>query len=149
MSTKEEHTGASYELIYWPNIPGRGEFVRLALEATGTPYKDICNQQEDGIQELIGLTSPTNSSGYPLFAPPILRVTGTGKYHVGENGDDPLIIHQTPNILIYLAGKIGLEGGDRDANQVIARQIMLTAFDLNNEAHDTHHPVTVMEVGFS
>ncbi|MDH4022417.1 MAG: glutathione S-transferase, partial [Gammaproteobacteria bacterium] len=23
-----------YELYYWPSIPGRGEFVRLALEDT-------------------------------------------------------------------------------------------------------------------
>ncbi|MEY2689572.1 MAG: hypothetical protein RL375_3771, partial [Pseudomonadota bacterium] len=28
---------SSYELHYWPTIQGRGEFVRLALEATGTP----------------------------------------------------------------------------------------------------------------
>jgi glutathione S-transferase len=25
----------AYELHYWPGIPGRGEFVRLALEAAG------------------------------------------------------------------------------------------------------------------
>ncbi len=26
-----------YELYYWPNIPGRGEFVRLVLEAAAVP----------------------------------------------------------------------------------------------------------------
>ena len=25
----------AYELFYWPGIQGRGEFVRLALEAAG------------------------------------------------------------------------------------------------------------------
>jgi hypothetical protein len=27
-----------YELYYWPGIQGRGEFVRLALEAAGAAY---------------------------------------------------------------------------------------------------------------
>ena len=31
----------TYELHYWPNIPGRGEFVRLALEAAGADYVDV------------------------------------------------------------------------------------------------------------
>jgi glutathione S-transferase len=26
-----------YELWYWPSIPGRGEFVRLALEPAASP----------------------------------------------------------------------------------------------------------------
>ncbi|PKD78697.1 glutathione S-transferase, partial [Escherichia coli] len=28
----------TYDLWYWDGIPGRGEFVRLALEAGGIPY---------------------------------------------------------------------------------------------------------------
>jgi glutathione S-transferase len=32
---------ATYELYYWPSIQGRGEFVRLALEAAGAPYVDV------------------------------------------------------------------------------------------------------------
>jgi glutathione S-transferase len=31
----------AYELHYWPTIQGRGEFVRLALEAAGAPYVDV------------------------------------------------------------------------------------------------------------
>ena len=31
----------AYELYYWPGIQGRGEFVRLALEETGTEYHDV------------------------------------------------------------------------------------------------------------
>ena len=31
----------TYELYYWPGIPGRGEFVRLALEDAGADYIDV------------------------------------------------------------------------------------------------------------
>ena len=31
----------SYELYYWPEIQGRGEFVRLALEEAGADYVDV------------------------------------------------------------------------------------------------------------
>lgn len=34
-------TRPEYELIYWPGIQGRGEFVRLAFEDTGVPYDDV------------------------------------------------------------------------------------------------------------
>ncbi|MGJ3628656.1 hypothetical protein AB5I41_20255 [Sphingomonas sp. MMS24-JH45] len=30
----------SYKLWYWPGIQGRGEFVRLPLEAAGMDYED-------------------------------------------------------------------------------------------------------------
>ena len=33
-----------YELYYWPTIPGRGEFVRLALEYGGADYVDIARE---------------------------------------------------------------------------------------------------------
>ena len=33
-----------YELYYWPNIPGRGEFVRLVLEEAGAPYVDVARR---------------------------------------------------------------------------------------------------------
>src|SRR5688572_13569376 len=33
-----------YELHYWPSIQGRGEFVRLALEDAGAPYRDVCRE---------------------------------------------------------------------------------------------------------
>ena len=31
----------TYDLYYWPGIQGRGEFVRLALEAAGADYRDV------------------------------------------------------------------------------------------------------------
>ena len=30
----------AYEFFYWPEIQGRGEFVRLALEEAGAAYID-------------------------------------------------------------------------------------------------------------
>jgi glutathione S-transferase len=67
-----------YELHYWPGIQGRGEFVRLALEDAGAPYR---NQSPE--------------TGSPAFAPPYLKA---GK----------LIIPQTANILLYLGPRLGL-----------------------------------------
>lgn len=47
-STKPIHTLPHYELLYHPGIPGRGEFIRLALEATHTPYTDVANASDEG-----------------------------------------------------------------------------------------------------
>lgn len=46
-SNKKARTHPSYELIYWPGIPGRGEFIRLAFEAAGVSYKDVTNEAKD------------------------------------------------------------------------------------------------------
>ena len=45
----------TYELHYWPTIQGRGEFVRLALEAAGASYVDVARGAEDAGQ---GLPAP-------------------------------------------------------------------------------------------
>ena len=71
----------------------------------------------------------------PHLAPPILEVNGS-------------FISQTSNILNYLAPILGLDGteGLTDPEQIALRrahvnQLVLTALDLNNQVHDTHHPV--------
>ena len=33
-----------YELYYWPQIQGRGEFVRLALEEADADYVDVARK---------------------------------------------------------------------------------------------------------
>ena len=39
----------TYQLHYWPTIQGRGEFVRLALEAAGADYVDVARgDPQDG-----------------------------------------------------------------------------------------------------
>ena len=37
-----------YELYYWPEIQGRGEFVRLALEEGGADYVDVARRGKRG-----------------------------------------------------------------------------------------------------
>lgn len=89
-----------YELLYWPGIPGRGEFIRLAFEATGTPYDDVGNQAEDGIQQILALKDENAThdadGNPPALAPPALRIHGEGK------GGKPLVLSQTSAILVSI-----------------------------------------------
>jgi len=134
-SASKRQKTSPYELFYWPGIPGRGEHVRLCFEETGTPYEDICNADQAGMKELTFLISDENIGDKinpPPLAPPVL-----------VHGD--LTISQTPNILLYLAPKLGLAGPEGDENAIYhINQLALTALDgLSNEAHDTHHPISL------
>ena len=120
-----------YALYYWPEIQGRGEFVRLALEAAGAPYVDV------------GRLPVARGGGYPAlfralkgalgprvpFAPPVLR---SGR----------VVVAQTAAILRFLGPRLGLVPKDAEA-QLWADQLQLTLADLVAEAHETHHPVAV------
>ena len=59
---------APYKLWYWPGIQGRGEFVRLALEAASVPYLDCA--REEGVDALI--KDMKNRAPFEPFAPPYL-----------------------------------------------------------------------------
>ncbi|KAE8313987.1 glutathione S-transferase [Aspergillus transmontanensis] len=124
-----QRSNGPYRLIYWPTIPGRGEFIRLALEEAGADYTDTAHE-ENGVKTVLSLIDKNfegDQSGPPPFAPPIL-----------EHGD--LRISQTPNILLYLAPRLGLVP-DGDAIYQV-NSLALTALDgLSNEPHDTHHPI--------
>lgn len=141
MASKKQRTLPAFELLYHPTIPGRGEYIRLLLEATGTPYSDIANEKKDGYNAVLAAMdqdATDDGHGNPVaFAPPMLRVPGAGK-----DGKSSLLIHQTPTILAYLGPLIGMAGeGEVDALHV--SQIAHTALDLSNEVHDTHHPIAV------
>jgi glutathione S-transferase len=119
-----------YQLYYWPEAQGRGEFVRLALECAGADYIDVARGQGDknGVEALMrGL----NDAGavHPPFAPPYLK---HGK----------LVVAQTAAILLYLGPRLDLVPED-EANRLWTHQIQLTIGDLVAEAHDTHHPVGI------
>ncbi len=120
-------TDLSYELYYWPSIQGRGEFVRLALEAASAPYLDIA--RDSGGVALLEMLLRGTGPGVLPFAPPFL-VTGE------------LVIAQTANILQYLAPRHDLVPDD-EASRIGANQLMLSIADLVNEVHDTHHPVAM------
>ena len=117
-----------YELYYWPGIPGRGEFVRLALEEAGAPYLEMARLPASRGGGVPAMMKAMHGAG-PLepFAPPFLKA---GK----------LWIAQTANILLFLGPRLGLLPRG-EASAFKANQIQLTLSDLVAEAHDTHHPV--------
>ncbi|HEV2610296.1 MAG TPA: glutathione S-transferase family protein [Noviherbaspirillum sp.] len=118
-----------YELYYWPNIQGRGEFVRLALEEADADYVDVARRAESsgmGMPALMRFMEEADVVHVP-FAPPYLKA-----------GD--LIIGQTANILLFLGTRHGLAPDD-EAGRLWTHQLQLTIADLVTEAHDTHHPV--------
>ncbi len=114
-----------YELHYWSSIPGRGEFVRLALEEAGAPYVDVA-RTEGGEERMLALLGDA-SHPTPAFAPPFLKA---GK----------LVIAQTANILLFLGERHGL-APKNEAGRYFTHQLQLTLADLVSEIHDTHHPI--------
>jgi len=118
-----------YELFYWPTIQGRGEFVRLALEAAGAAYVDVARGAEDSGQGLPSMLRHLKDADvtHPPFAPPFLK-------------DGDVLVGQTAAILHYLAPTLKLVARSEQA-RVWTQQIQLTIADMVTEAHDTHHPV--------
>jgi glutathione S-transferase len=114
-----------YELYYWPEIQGRGEFVRLALEDAGADYVDVARRPRGMAAMTRFLESP--SIKRPPFAPPFLKA---GR----------LLIAQTANILFFLGPRLGLAPKD-EAGRLWAHQLQLTIADWVAEVHDTHHPI--------
>ena len=118
----------AYELYYWPEIQGRGEFVRLALEDAGADYTDVARLPGKGSGTAAMMTLLDGSRvKQPSFAPPVLR---SGK----------LVIGQTANILQWLGPRHGLAPAG-EAGRLWTHQLQLTIADLVAEAHDTHHPI--------
>jgi glutathione S-transferase len=137
----QEKARPKYSLLYHGGIPGRGEFVRLAFEAAGIPYDDPGNAKPSRANEVYAACSP-DSTGVdgnpPAFSPPMLKVQGAG------DGGKPLLLSQTPNILLYLGPALGL-AGDRPIDAFYVNELALAALDLNNACHDTHHPISAMK----
>jgi glutathione S-transferase len=119
----------AYELYYWPTIQGRGEFVRLALEAADLPYVDVARGSEAdglGMPALLRMLEDETLER-PPFAPPFLRA-----------GD--LLIGQTATILHFIGTHHGL-APENEGGRLWAQQLQLTIADFVDEAHDTHHPI--------
>ena len=120
----------AYELHYWPGIQGRGEFVRLALEAAGAAYTDVARGAEAS-----GFGLPASLRGMadkhltqPPFAMPYLR-------------DGAVVVAQTSAILHHLAPDLKLVARNEQLRGWTL-QIQLTIADFVAEAHDTHHPIS-------
>jgi glutathione S-transferase len=119
-----------YELYYWPGIQGRGEFVRLALEAGDADYLDMArlSGRGKGVDAMLGLMSDRKLPRSP-FAPPFLKA---GK----------LVISHTANILQYLGPRLDLVP-KAEQSRVWAHGLQLSVTDFVSEVHDTHHPIAV------
>src|SRR5437588_2040221 len=114
-----------YELYYWAEIQGRGEFVRLALEEAGADYVDVA-RGANGTAKMLKFMENNRVKHLP-FAPPFLRA---GKRLIG----------QTANILWYLGDRHALAPKD-EAGCLWVHQLQLTIADFVVEAHDAHHPI--------
>lgn len=119
----------SYQLHYWPSIPGRGEFVRLALEAAGVPYVDVARGDEDAGAGMPAMLHYLEDASVPRppFACPFLV-------------DGKRVIGQTAAILQYLGPRLRLVGAS-EPDRLWTHQVQLTIADFVTEVHDTHHPV--------
>ncbi len=114
-----------YELYYWPEIQGRGEFVRLALEEGGADYVDVARRR--GADAMMKFMRSAKIK-HPPYAPPFLKA-------------DKLVIAQTALILHYLGPRLGLVPRS-EADRLWALQLQMTITDLVKEIHDTHHPIS-------
>jgi glutathione S-transferase len=114
-----------YQLFYWPEIQGRGEFVRLALEDAGAAYDDVARSKA-GMDRMLAMMKGESDKRLP-FAPPFLKA---GR----------LVIAQSANILFYLGPRLKLSPRD-EATRLWLHQLQLTVTDFVKEIHDTHHPV--------
>jgi len=122
-------TEERYELYYWSEIQGRGEFIRLAFEEAGVPYVDVARLPESkggGDAAIEGILGDRRSGPRP-FAPPTLVV-----------GD--FVLSQTAAILHWVAPRLRLAPDGEDA-RAWALELQLTIADVVTEAHDSHHPI--------
>ena len=117
----------TYELYYWPGIPGRGEFVRLALEEAGAKYVDVARTPRAGGVDAVLKFLESEDVTHPPFAPPFLK-------------DGELVLGQTANILLYLGARLGL-APKAEAGRLWTHQLQLTITDFVQEIHDVHHPI--------
>jgi glutathione S-transferase len=114
-----------YQLFYWPEIQGRGEFVRMALEDAGAAYDDVA-RMSGGMSKMLAMMDGARDK-HPPFAPPFLQA---GK----------LVIAQAANILFYLGPRLKLAPRE-EAGRLWLHQLQLTVTDFVKEIHDTHHPI--------
>ncbi|MEO6388927.1 MAG: glutathione S-transferase [Croceibacterium sp.] len=114
----------SVQLWYWPEIPGRGEFIRLALEAAEVEYEDMAREQ--GAEALVADLAAR--SGIKPLAPPYVV-------------DEDLCVGQTGHILAVLADRHDFGAGDLEQDLQLI-QLQLDVMDLLGEVHAVHHPVS-------
>jgi glutathione S-transferase len=119
----------AYEFFYWPEIQGRGEFVRLALEDAGADWIDVARGSERkglGVPAMLAVMGGEGTAHLP-FAPPFLR-------------DGKVIVSHTAAVLLYLGRRIGLAPAGEDG-RLWTHQLQLTITDIVAEVYNSHHPI--------
>jgi len=142
--------------LQWDGVPGRGEYIRLIFEYTGTPYDEVKDNST-----LTTRVSDPEIAGFPQnLWPPALELPN-GKW-----------ISQTGVIVNYLSPKLGLAGHatdnadlDEDEKRFLHAknaQLFFTVLDMTVEAsrvysrglvyglfiksclqaHGVHHPIS-------
>eukprot|EP00808_Paulinella_micropora_P023148 g62516.t1 len=132
--SKESKNEGPWELYYWPGLPGRGEYIRLVLEAGSMDYVDVARlpaEKGGGPGAIAAFLSHVGKkeTNPPIFAPPFIK-----------RGD--LVLSQTQNICLFLAQQCGLAPKQPEA-MFRAHSIAMTIQDFVSEIHDTHHPIDV------
>jgi glutathione S-transferase len=112
-------------LWYWPGDPGRGEYIRLPLEAGGIAYTEPAREAGDDFDAVVQHLSKLDR--HPAFAVPLLQAGAEA-------------IAQTPNILNYLVEEHGLGPSDPAARRYL-NQLQCDIADMTAEVHDVHHPI--------
>jgi glutathione S-transferase len=120
----------AYDLYYWPGLPGRGEYVRLVLEAAGAPYRDMARLEGPGcgVDAMMAILRHGHGEAFPL-APPFLI-------------DGATLVSQAAVAAAYVGERHRLAPED-EAGRHFARSVAATTADFVAEAHDTHHPVGI------
>jgi glutathione S-transferase len=90
-----------YKLYYWPNIQGRGEFIRLALEEASAVYLDVARDQ--GVEALLAMWEAEDAAR-PPFAPPFLA---HGKRLIAQTAKHTAVLGRPT--------WVGAEGGGRSS----------------------------------
>lgn len=116
----------AYDLWYWPGVQGRGEFVRLPMEAAGIAYRD--RARTDGDAAMMADMEQRAGRGGP-FAPPYLVADGVA-------------VAQVANILLFLGDSHDI-APKAAAERYWLHQLQLTIADMVAEVHNVHHPVAV------
>jgi len=114
-----------YQLFYWPEIQGRGEFVRLTLEDAGAAYDDVA-RKAGGMNRMLAMMKGARDKR-PPFAPPFLKAGSQ-------------TVAQVANILLFLGPRLNLAPRD-EAGRLWLHQLQLTVTDFVKEIHDVHHPL--------
>ncbi|KAJ1559980.1 hypothetical protein HK405_008678 [Cladochytrium tenue] len=116
-------------LFYWPGVRGRGEFVRLALEAASIPYVDVARESGAAAIMTAMATAPSTArSPRPYAAPFIEAIPATDPPHYVSH--TALALH---HLAVQLPGRLCPEGY---ADQAL--QVQLTVTDLVKEVVDCH-----------